>query len=217
MDTVTILAYNILSCMLHPEDCSGLIAPSRLAQIKRFRPDDQRRSLCGDLLIRKAFLEHARAPALPLQYDVSENGKPFLSNFPDFHFNVSHSGNWVLCATGTLPMGIDIQQERPIKSALLRRALSSQEQLFLKTVPTAKQLSTFFDMWCLKEAYCKATGLGLRIPLPSFTVTLQPTTVSDSSYRVNLIPFPAENYHVGLCVKDFSVPKFELHIVTGIK
>ena len=217
MNKVTILAYHIRRDSLQLEDYAHLIAPARLNQLKRFRPDDQLRSLCGDLLVLNALKGQIAEPPLPLQYAVIENGKPYLPGFPYFHFNVSHSGNWVLCASGSQPIGIDIQQERPIKPALLRRALSSQEQAFLNTTSTAKRLSTFFDLWCLKEAYCKATGLGLMLPLNSFTVSLSPASISDKAYCVSPVPFSRPNYHVGLCIKGHEVPQIELNILTHIK
>lgn len=216
MDKVTIWAYSIHRDVLRLEDYAHLIAPARLQQLRRFRPDDQLRSLCGDLLVLKALTACALIPPTPLQYAVSEHGKPFLPDFPDFHFNVSHSGNWVICATGHVPVGIDIQQERPVKPALFR-ALSSHEQAFLHTLPDRKRQAAFFDLWCLKEAYCKATGMGLLVPLRSFTVSLRPTAVSDASYCLKSIPFPVSEYHVGLCVKGPEVPQTELHIVSHIK
>lgn len=216
MKKVTIWAYHIHSDSLSLQDYSHLIAPTRLNQVKRFRPDDQLRSLCGDLLVLKALTEHTPTPPTPLQYATTEQGKPFLPDFPDFHFNVSHSGDWVLCAAGDLPLGIDIQQERPVKPALLR-ALSPQEQAFLNTLSVTERQSAFFELWCLKEAYCKATGLGLRIPLHSFTVSLQPTAVSDTRYRVKRISFSAAEYHVGLCVKGLAIPQIELHTVAHIE
>ena len=51
MDKVTIWAYSIHSDVLRLEDYAHLIAPARLQQLRRFRPDDQLRSLCGDLLV----------------------------------------------------------------------------------------------------------------------------------------------------------------------
>lgn len=216
MDKVTIWAYSIYSDVLRLEDYAHLIAPARLQQLRRFRPDDQLRSLCGDLLVLKALAACALIPPTPLQYAVSEHGKPFLPEFPGFHFNVSHSGDWVLCATGHVPVGIDIQQERPVKPSLFR-ALAPQEQAFLHTLSDTELQSAFFDLWCLKEAYCKATGMGLQVPLHSFTVSLRPTAVSDASYCLKSIPFPVSEYHVGLCVKGPEVPQTELHIVSHIK
>ena len=217
MNKVTIWAYCMHSLPFRLEDCTHLITSARLNQLRRFRPDDQLRSLCGDLLVLKALSAHVpMVPSTPLQYAVSEHGKPFLPDFPNFHFNVSHSGNWVLCAAGDRSIGIDIQQERPVKPSLFR-VLSPQEQSFLNTLSASEQQSSFFDLWCLKEAYCKATGLGLRIPLHSFTVSLHPTAVSDGTYRIKNILFSDQEYHVGLCVKGPDMPETELRVVSYIK
>lgn len=217
MNHVTILAYNIRNAPISFEDCAALIAPERLAQIRRFRPDDQLRSLCGDLLLLKLLTNQPHAPSLPLHCAKTEYGKPYLPALPDVHYNLSHSGDWVLCAVGDFPLGIDIQQERPVKPALFRRALSDEEQVFLNALPDQTRLSAFFDLWCLKEAYCKATGLGLRLPLHSFTVSLSPITVSDHDHQVKLLSFPAQGYHAGLCVKGPSIPDAIIRIITQIK
>ena len=217
MQRVTVLAYSIHNCPLQLADCIGLIAPARLEQVSRFRPADQLRSLCGDLLVRMARANYTPAPPLPLSYATTEQGKPFLPAFPRFHFNVSHSGDWVLCATASRPVGIDIQQERPFRPALPRRALSDREQAFWNTITAEKQSSAFFDLWCLKEAYCKATGLGLTKPLDSFSISLDPLSISDDGYSVSLISFPNPSYHVGLCIAGSDTPEVELRIVTSIK
>ena len=217
MQRVTILAYSIHNCPLQLADCIGLIAPARLEQVSRFRPTDQLRSLCGDLLVRMALANYTPVPPLPLSYATTEQGKPFLPAFPRFHFNVSHSGDWVLCATASRPVGIDIQQERPFKPALPRRVLSEQEQVLWNTVATENQPSVFFDLWCLKEAYCKATGLGLKQPLDSFSIFLEPVSISDDAYCVTLISFPEAGYHVGLCLEGSDTPEVDLRIITRIK
>lgn len=217
MQRVTVLAYSIHNCPLQLADCIGLISPARLEQVRRFRPADQLRSLCGDLLVRKALENYTPAPPLLLSYTTTEHGKPFLPAFPHFHFNVSHSGDWVLCATASRPVGIDIQQERPFKPALPRRVLSDREQMFWNAVPAEKRSSAFFDLWCLKEAYCKATGLGLTKPLDSFSISLDPLSISDDGYSVSLISFPDPGYHVGLCIAGSDTPEEELRIVTSIK
>lgn len=215
MSNVTIRALRVKNAPLHLEDYQDRIALPRLQQLSSFRPQDQTRSLCGDLLVLEALKAYGNPCSL--QYAKTELGKPYLPDIPDFHFNVSHSGSWVLCATGCTPLGIDIQQERPVKPAVLQRVLSEEEKRFFDSLRNLKRQSAFFDLWCLKEAYCKATGMGLHIPFRSFSLTLCPPTISDPAYQVMRIPFPEAEYHVGLCIHGTTLPETSLELVDEIR
>lgn len=211
MSDVTIRALNVKNAPLHLEDYQDRIALPRLQQISRFRPEDQIRSLCGDLLVLEGL--KAYGTTLPLQYARTEFGKPYLPDAPDFHFNISHSGSWVLCATGCTTLGIDIQQERLVKPAILQWVLSDQEKLFFDSLGASERQSAFFDLWCLKEAYCKATAMGLHTPFRTFSISLCPPTISDPAYQVMRIPFPDPKYHVGLCIYGTTLPQISLELV----
>ncbi len=216
MSNITILAYHIRHHVRNLMDYRGRIGSARLEQLSHFRPENQIRSLCGDLLVLECLKAHNNTLTLPLQYTRAEFGKPYLPLLPNFHFNVSHSGNWVLCATGSIPLGVDIQEERIFKPALLR-ILSTSEKVFWDSVSNNQKASTLFDFWCLKEAYCKATGQGLRLPLNSFSVSLFPPSLSDKSCCIKPIASPVNNYHIGLCVKGTVMPPVELKIVAHIE
>lgn len=209
MEPIMILACRIKTCRLKPDDCQQKIAPSRLAQIARFRPEDQSRSLIGDLLVLESLRARGITLSVPMQYDRTEGGKPYLSAVPEIHFNVSHSGDWILCASGGTPLGIDIQRERPFRPALYR-VLSDSEKMLFQTLDAAESEPLFFDLWCLKEAYCKATGQGLRTPLHGFSVTLSPPSISDEAYRVQHVPLQDKAYHAGLCVAGSAMPAITL-------
>lgn len=204
---VTILFHQIRNQSLNLQQYQKLICSSRLEQLQRRQPIDQLRSLAGDLLVLRALKVWGIAQKGPLRYERTENGKPFLPAHSGFHFNVSHSGDWVVCAASSHPIGVDIQQERTIKSTLIRHTLSKQEFSHLQRQPEIVRNSTFFDLWCLKEAYCKATGLGLRIPLRSINILLPQLELCNSDYQMRLLSPVQSGYHTGLC-SQFPFPKF---------
>lgn len=112
------------------------------------------------------LLESIPAP-LPLQIAYESKGKPYVLHVP-WHYNLSHSGDYVALAMGDAPVGIDIQQKRSYTDSLLKRFFSeaeaaAYESLCSADVPeqnTAKE-NLFYTLWCRKEAYGKLLGTGL--------------------------------------------------------
>ncbi len=48
-----------------------------------------------------------------ISFSVQEYGKPYIPALPDMHFNISHSGRWIVCAVDSKPIGIDIEKMKP--------------------------------------------------------------------------------------------------------
>lgn len=114
-------------------------------------------------------------PSRDYKYIVKNNGKPYIEEYPDFHFSLSHSGHFVVLATGDGPVGIDVQEhdERTNVKALSERFYSDAEIEYLENIPDeAEKRAAFFRLWAAKEAYIKMTGNGLREELNSFTADL---------------------------------------------
>jgi len=93
------------------------------------------------------------------------------------HFSVSHSRALALYAlTGCGQVGIDleyIQHDFPYRE-MAERFFSPREAATLLALPAASQCSAFFAGWTRKEAYLKARGVGLSLPLDQFDVSLAP-------------------------------------------
>ncbi len=103
-------------------------------------------------------------------------GKPAL-NDSALHFNVSHSHEMgLLIFDRTYEVGVDIEWMREDFGGLkiAERFFSSDEINELKLLPHEQQVQGFFNCWSRKEAYIKALGKGLSIPLAKFSVTLSP-------------------------------------------
>lgn len=100
-----------------------------------------------------------------------DNGKPRLdgSTYPPLFFNLSHSHELASVAlSSSFEVGLDIEMLRPADLAGVVSMFSQAEQAALKTLPS----SCAFDVWTRKEAYMKAVGLGLALPLDSFEVSV---------------------------------------------
>lgn len=89
-----------------------------------------------------------------------DHGKPYLSDYPQIHYNISHSGCYVVCAVSDLEIGIDIQEKRVIALDKIGRKLFSPDEYraFLKS---EEKQDLFFRQWVRIESYLKWTGEGI--------------------------------------------------------
>jgi 4'-phosphopantetheinyl transferase len=115
-----------------------------------------------------------------VRFTYNDKGKPSLvePNVDGFEFNVSHSHELALYAFALgVSIGVDVEVIRPVNDmeALAKRFFSPLEYEMLQRVTPENRLEAFFNCWTRKEAYVKAEGLGLFIPLDSFTVSLTPS------------------------------------------
>lgn len=129
----------------------------------------------------REFLAH-RLGVSPdsLQFASGQYGKPHLSGHlaqSGLQFNLSHSGGLGLLgwAEGK-EIGVDIELWRPLsdEAALVRRFFSQAENLAYAALSPAERTQGFFECWTRKEAYIKAVGRGLGLPLDSFDVAFGP-------------------------------------------
>ena len=120
-----------------------------------------------------------RAPA-DVEFDYGPQGKPALraeSSSKPVQFNVSHSHGVALLAFALgRQVGVDVELVRPdfAGEKIAERFFSPQEVMELRSLPAVAQSEGFFLCWTRKEAYIKARGEGLQIPLKSFHVSLTP-------------------------------------------
>ena len=147
----------------------------------------------------------------PPERAVTPAGKPYFPARPEFHYSISHSGEWVVCAVGAVPLGVDIQVERPVRPVVFR-ALSPVEQRELDGLEEQERFPAFFDVWCLKEAYSKAIGLGLKSRFRDFSVSKK-AEISVPCFSVALPRFGDCRYHLGICAQTVPMPRLQLQVV----
>ncbi len=122
-----------------------------------------------------------------IQFKINQYGKPFLEH-PNIFFNVSHSYDWVLIGLSQeMDLGVDIEKMRSDIDLpkLAERFFSKKEVSFFNQLPEAQKAIGFFNAWTRKEAYIKARGMGLAIPLSGFSVELRPehpATIIETSH-----------------------------------
>ncbi len=136
-----------------------------------------------------------------LSFCYSSHGRPALAGESDgkaIRFNVSHSyGAALYAVTRGREVGIDLERIRfDLEVAeIAERFFSRREVSMLRTLPTAAQRQAFFRCWTRKEAYIKARGEGLSLPLDQFDVSLAP---GEPAAVLGLQGAPAEASHWSL-------------------
>lgn len=167
---IKILDIDISCGFLCYEKYLPLVSEERQKKIARFRFDkDKILSLFSGLLIQSEISKKFAISEKEIQFSYNEHGKPFLKNFPDFHFSVSHSGSCVAFISDSSPIGIDIEKISQARIEIARRFFAPNEYKYI--LKSENQNNTFYEIWTKKEAYIKMLGTGLTTPLSSFDVT----------------------------------------------
>ncbi|MDE7014851.1 MAG: 4'-phosphopantetheinyl transferase superfamily protein [Kineothrix sp.] len=152
---------------------------------------DKRRSLLAGYLIQagakdwmweESGLQKESAP-LSLSYAFSEYGKPYLRGERDLYFNLSHSGNYVVCAFSDKEIGIDIQMQRKKHGDIVRRFFSNEDKELLEKMTKCGMGSdeAFYCMWTVKESYMKLTGEGMRQGLDTSVIEISHDKMEEAS------------------------------------
>lgn len=124
--------------------------------------------------LRRLLGDYLGERAERLRFAVGPNGKPALAQTgPPLQFNVSHSGNRALLVfAADRAVGVDIEriEDRRDVLDLAPTVFTPKEQAILQDAPPDARLALFYRLWTGKEAYLKAAGGGLSIPLQGFSV-----------------------------------------------
>lgn len=147
------------------------VAPEKRSRIKRFvREQDRIRGLFGDLLIRTVLMQKTGMLNNEISFVTNEYGKPFLKGRDDIHFNISHSGQWVVAAIDSRPIGVDVEEVAPVDLSISEHYFSPDEHEDLMN--QNDKLGYFFTLWTSKESYIKVLGKGLSHPLNAFSIKM---------------------------------------------
>ena len=141
---------------------------------------DRARFVIGRALARTMLSRFAEVAPRDWPIVIDEHGRPQLrdqtTGAPDLRFNLSHTDGLVACAlTVGREIGVDVENiRRRVTHDVAQRFFSPREVADLRALPGDEQEVVFFDYWTLKEAYIKARGLGLALPLNQFTFLRTP-------------------------------------------
>jgi 4'-phosphopantetheinyl transferase len=160
---------------------AAVLSDEERARAGRFRFDVHRgRFIAGRGIQRRVLAGYLGTDPAALRYRLAEHGKPALDaphDAADLRFNVSNSDDGLLIAIAVgRELGVDLEAVHPVddRDAVARRFFSAPENQVYDTIPDDARDLAFFTCWTRKEAYIKAIGEGLTMPLDCFDVTLRP-------------------------------------------
>lgn len=161
-------------CMQHlPEERRAKVLHQR-------REIDRKLSVASYLLLIHALHKKFSLSSPTIAY--TDKGKPYLLDYPDIHFNISHCPLGCVCAVSDKPVGVDIQDMRPFSQDIANRCCSTEELLRLRQ--SADPAACFTQMWAMKESYLKMTGEGIAQSLPTIDTT-SAYSVIDTTFTNN--------------------------------
>jgi 4'-phosphopantetheinyl transferase len=157
----------------------ALLAGDEVERAERFRFERHRRAyVLGRAALRVLLGSYLGLEPAAIAFTYGPQGKPALADAAcSVRFNASNSGQLAAFVfTDACEIGVDLEQHRALHDleGIARRFFSPDEAAELLGLPAADRAAAFFNCWTRKEAYIKAMGGGLSIPLDSFRVTLRP-------------------------------------------
>jgi len=160
------------------DDALKMLSHERREMAMRYRFERGKWLSAGAGLLLDCMLQEHGLREHDMQYAKGEHGKPYFQNYPQLHFNLSHSGTLVACALGNAPVGVDVQTIVTLRRSLVNFTMSEEEISVLDDMDNDNDKSLFFTkLWTLKESYAKATGTGLSHSFPSFKINDEGTAV----------------------------------------
>lgn len=192
------------------KELTTILSPNKRMKLNRFlHKSDAYRGLLGDIFIRNYLWEKFSIRNDRIEYNLTKYGKPVINlGFP-FSFNISHSGDWVICIIDDQDVGVDIEKIEKIDLDIAKRFYSPNEYEDLMLQPESQRNRYFFDLWTLKESYIKCIGRGLNYSLNSFTIKIKESEISvigenrsrDTDWKFRLYDFDL-NYSFAACAKS---------------
>lgn len=190
----------------------------RVQEAKFYFADDRKRYLVTRALVRTVLSRYVDMAPADWAFSVNQYGRPAIaSGTPGAHgigFNVSHTrGLIALGVARERTLGIDIENlfARQGSPHVADRFFSPIEVEMLASVPASLRHDRFFEYWTFKEAYIKARGMGLSLPLDRFSfhfagerevrLSIEPDLADDPNRWTFWQYRPTSDYLLALCAE----------------
>jgi 4'-phosphopantetheinyl transferase len=171
-----IMAPNELGSTLTARYLAFLSPEERIRHDRFMQEKDRRQFLLGKVLVRTILSSYLGGDPQAWTFTTNRFGKPVMADSPSpMNFNLSHTEGLVACVLArNFEVGIDVENiERSANMDIARRFFAPAEVAFLEKLPEERRPAAFFQFWTLKEAYVKARGQGLSMPLEQFAFCLE--------------------------------------------
>jgi 4'-phosphopantetheinyl transferase len=177
---------------------AGTLGLDEAARRDRFVFDrDRHQFLVTHGVLRTLVSDYLGTSPSDCSFTTNRYGRPSLTNLPAgiaLDFNLSHTSGLIAFALAIeREIGIDVEdiERGRVDDGLPDRFFSPAEAAALAALPSSERHSRFFDYWTLKEAYIKARGMGLSLPLDGFSFHLDPHDAPRISFAASIDDDPA--------------------------
>lgn len=153
-----------------------LLPKERVEKIARNRQKkNQFQSMWAGLLLEYALQEQGLA-GVDLTFLKNTDGKPYIKEYPQFYYNLSHSQEYVALVVDDYPVGIDVEGLRVGYQKLVARFFAEEE---VEALQEQWSDEFFTKLWTRKESYLKAAGYGMRMPLNGFSTLEEQVRINE--------------------------------------
>jgi 4'-phosphopantetheinyl transferase len=212
--------------------CEALLLPDEREQWQRFLVAHAAASyLLTRAMMRTVLSRYAAVAPMAWTFQRNAHGRPDISgpalDLP-LRFNLSNTRGLVVCGvTVGWDLGVDVEHlDRKPAIEVADSYFAPPEVRALCSLPPEAQSDRFLSYWTLKEAYIKARGMGLAIPLCDFALTLSSTaaptvafsgSLSDdpSAWQFGLVT-PAPRYLAAVAVRRGAAPDVRICLRAGL-
>lgn len=178
----------------------GFVSAKKVERAVKMRFSiDRALTVCTETVVRLLACTDLGVKNCDIIFVEDEYGKPFLKDYPDFHFNVSHTRDALVVAVSDDEVGVDIERIRNADLKIIKRFFSNPEREYIYQHEDSNR--AFYEIWTRKEAYSKFIGKGLSIDLNSFN------TLDAEIYNCTRV-FEQNSYFISVCGKDLQYVSF---------
>lgn len=161
--------------------CIEMISDDRKDKISKLKNASSARLSLGAGILLRIAMEYNGCLSRLNEIKYQMHGKPYLED-SDFHFSISHSGDYVICIFDDAPVGIDLQKIKNTLPRFTGRILTEEEEYFLENLDERSKNNQFYRFWAMKESVIKWEGRGLRLPLKDISCVSDDMIIKDMTF-----------------------------------
>lgn len=192
----------------HPDHLTLLSADEQARHARYHFERDRQLYRVAHAMLRVMLGRHLGWPASALGFEEGEHGRPRLSTPAELDFNLSHTRGLVAVAIAPrAEVGIDVEEVRAsrVTHNLKKTVFAPEELESLAPMARAQEVTAFFTLWTLKEAYLKVRGFGMGVlPLDAFAFDVERACLvrapDDPTRWTFEIDRPTEEHHLAVAV-----------------
>lgn len=215
-------------------DLSRILSAEEWSLAEKIRNEGlKKRHIAVRIAVRQILAAYLNQASEKINIAKTVYGKPYLVDFPEIEFNISHSADTLLIAISQIgAVGVDIEQVKPQQrdfSALVAKCFAEPEIAYWNALADSRKVFEFYRFWTRKEAFAKAVGRGLAMGLqecviapetPAYFLSIPEAYGQPSDWRLFDLPLKMGLYGAvvlrsGKISSGFVLP--EIILFDGVK